>query len=86
MIVTCKTCLIVHDDAQQYTYCPHDKFLSDDQARQKDLGLALIGKEVWFAHLQKGDKHCVTSVNFEGMVSISDMTGWFAPHIFVLAK
>ena len=84
MRVKCEKCGQTYDDLNRWTICPHEKLMSDDDAKQKDLGLSLIGKDVWFAHLQSGKPHRVQSVGYNGLVTITDMVGEFAPHIFVV--
>lgn len=84
MRVKCEECFLIYDDAVRLTYCPHDKFMSDESLKQKDLGLSLIGKDLWFAHMQEGTKHRVQGVGHNGMVTISGMAGEFAPHLFVV--
>lgn len=84
MRVKCEKCFRIYDDAKRWTFCPHDEFLSADDSDQKDLGLSLIGKDVWFAHMQQGTPHRIQSVGLTGMVTISGMVGEFAPHLFVV--
>ena len=50
MITTCPDCKASYDDARLSTICPHDPFLTVQQAEQKDLSCSLIGKRVRFAH------------------------------------
>jgi len=88
MIIRCDACDLVYDDAERDTGCPHGRFLSvEDQAR-KDAAIALIvaGNRVCFAHQPDGPAHRILAVNFIGMITLDDMVGEFAPHIFVKAK
>jgi hypothetical protein len=57
-----------------------------DDLRQKEDGLMLIGRDICFAHQPDGPSHRVQSVNWNGMVTLHDMAGEFAPHLFVLAS
>jgi len=84
MNVTCRDCLRVYDDAERWTYCPHERFMSVETLKQKDLGLSLLGKWVRFRH-QKPDSSLflVMAVNWEGMVSLNEMAGEFHPDLFV---
>ncbi len=46
--------------------------------------MSLFGKPVRFQHQWKtGPDHRVQSVGFTGMVTLVDMEGEFAPHLFV---
>lgn len=47
---------------------------------------SLIGKQVCFAYQPKGPSHRVQSVGWNGMVTLADMVGEFAPHLFVKAR
>jgi hypothetical protein len=80
MIVRCPTCQ-TYDDAARLTYW--DQFISSDDLLQKDAALALLGKPVCFAHQPDGPAHRVQSIGWNGMVTLNDMVGEFAPHLFV---
>ena len=83
---TCDYCGKSYDDARMMTYCPHEAFLSEFEAAQKDCAMSLFGKTVRFHHQWKtGPDHRVQSVGFTGMVTLADMPGEFAPHLFVVA-
>lgn len=86
MLVRCKDCGADYDDGERLTYCPHERFMSASDLKQKDAGLALIGKQVRFAHQPEGPAHPVQAVSWNGMISLADMAGEFAPHLFVAAK
>lgn len=82
----CEECGGSYDDARCLTYCPHDPFLSEFEVAQKDCAISLLGKSVRFVHeWRTGPDRRVQSVNFVGMVTLEDMIGEFAPHLFVLA-
>jgi hypothetical protein len=85
MEIRCEHCDTIYDDAERLTYCPHDDIMPPADMAQKDAGLALIGKRVCFAHEPQGPSHAVQAVGWNGMVTIDDMAGEFAPHLFVLA-
>ena len=86
MFRRCDDCGTDYDDAERVTFCPHNPIMPAADMAQKKLGLALIGKRVCFAHQPNGPSHRIQSVGWNGMVTLDDMTGEFAPHIFVLAR
>ena len=86
MIRTCELCDRQFDDARQLTFCPHAKLMSDADMDQKILGLSLIGKTLTFNHEPDGPERRVSSVGWNGMVSINGMDGEFAPHLFRVTK
>ena len=91
MQVTCGDCGARYDDAVCWTICPHEQFISDEVAAQKDLAYSLLGKSVIFAH-EVSDaarnnpfrviamRSSVTST----MVELEGMVGQFAPHLFTV--
>jgi len=83
MITTCPDCKASYDDARLSTICPHDPFLTVQQAEQKDLSCSLIGKRVRFAHQSETEVHTIMSIGWDGMVQLRDLPGQFAPHLFV---
>lgn len=86
MMTSCVKCFVTYDDGERSTVCPHDRFMSANDLEQKKLGLALIGKDVCFAHQSDGPAHHVQAIGWNGMVTLADMTGEFAPHLFVVAQ
>ena len=86
MQTSCAKCGTEFDDADQNTICPHPLIMSADDLAQKKAGLALIGRAVCFAHQPDGPAHVVQAVGWNGMVTLGNMVGEFAPHLFVLAK
>jgi hypothetical protein len=52
---------------------------------QKKAALALCERDICFAHMPDGPAHRIQSVSWNGMVTLHDMVGEFAPHLFVLA-
>lgn len=85
MRISCTTCGLSYDDADRNTICPHTLIMPADDLAQKKAGLALMGHAICFAH-QPGPLHRVQAVGWNGMVTLHDMVGEFAPHLFVLAK
>jgi hypothetical protein len=85
MLVKCNDCGTDYDDAERLTFCPHARNLLAADMEQKKAALALLGKQVYFAHQPKGPVHRVSTIRWNGMVTLADMVGEFAPHIFVPA-
>jgi hypothetical protein len=77
---------MVYDDADRTTICPHPLIMPADDLEQKKAGLALIGHAVCFAHEPDGPIYHIQAVSWDGMVTLREMAGEFAPHLFVLAK
>lgn len=86
MNVNCLDCGKRYDDARHLTFCPHDPLMSDADLKQKDAGLALLGKVVRFNHEPDGPTHRVQWVGYNGMVGIDTYRGDFAPHLFVVVE
>lgn len=82
MIRHCEECPAAYDDARCSTICPHDPFLTIEQAEQKDLACSLIGKRVRFNHQSETETHVIL---WDGMVELDDLPGQFAPHLFTAA-
>jgi hypothetical protein len=85
MMRRCDDCGLDYDDADRLTYCPHEPIMGADDLMQKKAGLALIGRDICFAHQPDGPSHRVQSVGWNGMVTLNDMVGEFAPHLFIPA-
>jgi hypothetical protein len=86
MMVLCQTCQSTYDDADRLTYCPHEPIMPPEDLAQKKAGLALLERDICFAHQPDGPVHRVRSVGWNGMVTLAHMSGEFAPHLFVIAK
>lgn len=82
MNIHCSICKADYDDAVCTTMCPHERFIDDETARQKDLACSLVGKDICFNHQPDGPFHRITYVTYDGMVGLQDMVGEFAPHLF----
>ncbi len=68
------------------TVCPHEEFLTVDEAAQKAVALRLLGRKVVFAHRPEGVEPArVTTVHWDGMIELEGWSGEFAPHVFLLA-
>lgn len=84
----CEDCGARYDDATCTTICPHGQFISDENARQKDLAFSLVGKPLRFAHQGPDDPWLfIQTINQDGMVTLREgYEGEFAPHLFVVAN
>lgn len=87
MIRICATCRATFDDAECNTQCPHHRFLSSRLQVQKDLALTLLGKRVQWRDASRPlspdyTVMTVTSVEYDGMVTVSERTGLFSPYGF----
>jgi hypothetical protein len=85
---TCETCNAVYDDAMCTTICPHEQFISDEKAKQKDLAFSLAGKPLRFNH-QGPDAPWlfIQTINQDGMVTLREgYDGEFAPHLFTVIE
>lgn len=85
MLVKCDKCHKNYNDSREFTFCPHEQFLTDDELRQKDLAISLLGKQVRFASPKLPEPkqpYRIVAVDWHGMVEVSGMSGWFAPHLF----
>lgn len=85
MITICSTCHLRYDDALCWTICPHERFISDEDAARKDLACSLFGKKLRFNHMASGALE-VQAIDYKGMVTIKGMSGEFAPHLFKVVE
>lgn len=83
MITTCIDCGATYDDADRMTFCPHALIMPAADLAQKKLGLALLEKDIAFAHQPDGPVYRVRALGWNGMVTIDGLPGEFAPHLFV---
>ena len=83
MLVLCDKCGTNYDDADRLTFCPHELIMSADDLVQKKQALELVGRTVRFAHETNGPDRRISSVAWNGMVTVDGMDGVFAPHLFV---
>lgn len=82
MTTTCTTCQATYEDAECWTLCPHERFISPLAAAQKDAAFQLLHKTLVFNHQPEGPEFRVTSINHIGMVTLDGLAGEFAPHLF----
>jgi hypothetical protein len=87
MMRVCADCGQRYDDGRRLTCCPHSPLMSDEDLAQKDLAMGLIGKTIRFNHLTEAGPDCrVTSIGWNGMVTIEGWAGEFAPHVFTIVE
>lgn len=86
MDLRCEHCGTIYDDAERLTYCPHENIMAAADMERKKAALALIGRRVCFAHEPQGPSHGVAAIAWDGMITLDDMVGEFAPHLFVVAQ
>jgi len=89
MFVTCKDCNLRFDDSVRSTLCPHTRFISEANRKQKDLAFSLVGKKLRFAHQvddPNGEDVYIQSINQDGMVTLRGWSGEFTPTLFVEVK
>lgn len=88
MTRTCASCGAAYDDVVKLTICPHQRFISDKDAVQKDLAMRLIGKDLRWAHLGAGTSPIlrIEAIGPLGMVTLAGWTGEFAPQLFVIVE
>lgn len=84
MIMNCDRCSAAYDDADRSTLCPHDLIMPAKDLERKKAALDLLGRDICFAHQPDGPVHRVQTVDWNGMVTLADMVGKFAPHLFVV--
>lgn len=77
MMRTCETCQVTYDDTWCWTYCPHERFISNQDARRKDLAFSLTGKALRFEGLE-GVFH-IQTIDAQGYVTFREMTGTYDP-------
>lgn len=87
---TCDDCGSAYDDARCTTICPHEPFLSVDQAERKDRANELLGRDLWFPERAgwRGDAappYRIQSIAWDGMVSLAGRPGsYFEPRMFLV--
>lgn len=86
MITKCLDCKREYNDATRSTICPHKQLLPDGDMARKDYSITILSQEVSFKHQPNGPYHKVVSINFEGMVGLNDLEGWFSPDLFDVRK
>lgn len=84
MTRNCAFCGSLFDDADQSTVCPHPLIMPVADLAQKKRAIELMSRDICFAHQPAGPTHRIQSVGWNGMVTLHDMPGEFAPHLFVI--
>jgi hypothetical protein len=82
MLTMCLQCSKRYDDAMCWTICPHDAFITDQQVTAKDLATSLLLEPVTFNHQPDGPVYRITAIDRDGMVTLDNLAGLFAPHLF----
>lgn len=77
-MTTCPHCDVCYDDVVRWALCPHDQFISHEDAARKDLAYSLLGKKLLF----DGVPTAVDTISRDGMVYVTGFSGEFAPHLF----
>lgn len=80
MTRTCETCGVTYDDAVAWTFCPHSRFLSEEQAARKEWAIRLLGKPVQWA--DGSGPVQIAAVTAEGFVEVVGFSGRFSPSFF----
>lgn len=86
MNVTCWECGLAYDDADRLTFCPHELIMPADDLARKKAAIALMdgGSTVRFNHQRdSGPDFHILGIDFIGMVTLRELPGYFAPHLFV---
>lgn len=88
MNILCVDCFTYFDDARRLSYCPHEPLASDEILDRKDAAARLLmANTVRFNHeADTGPDRKIQSVSWDGMVTLGDLAGEFAPHLFVAVR
>lgn len=82
---TCEDCGLLYDDARQWTTCPHEPLMSDQDLARKDLACALTGQNLLFFHQEPDHKpYRIQSIGFNGMVTLVGLEGEYEPSWLVV--
>ena len=84
MTSDCSKCGAHYDDAERITICPHELIKPRWMMEQHNRAIHLLGRLVVFNNMLDGEPMRVTSVNFEGMLTVDALPGEFAPHLVQL--
>lgn len=83
MIRTCEECGATYDDLVSVCCCPHERFISDQDAGRKDLAFALVGQDLQFVDKPGGPLVHIQSIDSRGMVRVTGLDAQFDPSKFV---
>ena len=73
MNVTCEECGSAYDDARCSTLCPHEAFLTEQQAARKDRAMAMLGKDLQFTNGAPSPTPIrILAVHGDGFVTLRD--------------
>jgi hypothetical protein len=59
--------------------------MAPEDMERKKLAVSLLEKEVVFNHLPEGPRLRITSMSWDGMVTVDGFSGEFAPSCFTAA-
>lgn len=82
MIVKCEYCFLTYDDAQKFTFCPHDYLMPLEDLERKKLAIKLLSRRVKFHHEPDSVSHKIQSITYKGMIILEDLVGEFSPYLF----
>lgn len=86
MQTKCPKCQLEYDDAEHWTTCPHERFISSDDRNRKDLAFSLVHKPLKFRNLNAGAALYIQSISDRGYVTFRNHTGEYDPHFFEVAE
>jgi len=83
MLIQCSSCFKPYDDATHLTFCPHDRFISDETARRKDRAVRLLGQPIKFIDDPDDEVLTLKSIGHDGQVTVKELPGAsFGPECF----
>lgn len=86
MYARCEDCGTGFDDASSFPFCPHEEFLTEEEASQHDASMALLGRRVRLRGELKAAVHRVVYVNGSGTVGLSGIPGEYRPESLELVN
>lgn len=85
MIVRCRECDEVYDDAIRWTICPHERFISDEDVARKAEGARYLGRLVRFvSEGPEVEPRRVFAMGATGRLSLEGLPGEFPPDLLVV--
>lgn len=75
----CGDCLAKYDDTVCTTICPHEAFISDEDARRKDAAVKLLGSRVRPRGCSTALYFRPLAVDYRGRLIVSDLPGEWEP-------
>jgi hypothetical protein len=71
VIVTCEECQKTYDDAECFTFCPHDPFMDPVDLERKKRAIQIFDTRKTYKVKDSERKGTITSVDYKGFVSLS---------------